>query len=432
MAQSSITYTDKIEDSGATADGRYSAANANEVKSVANANATDAQARFVALEANDTVLVATEADLPTQVGGIISLEAKNYVAVGTVVITNKLKPPKDATCRLSSTNAHAWVYTGVDTMLETADLGAGILLVQNCILVASTGTLYDITSLTNNGSVIFDTVIINGVSTLGSMTGIRFTNFLTNVFDIGQGVVFTACPYVVWSQSNIDATRDEVGSVFITVSGACGTVQINNNFVNTAGVNETVFDIEAGSSVTAGMCQSGGYNLSAGGALFAGGSKDYSDPYWKFLGNVNIPDSSMHGKVTQISNTDATSVSDGTPIKLDFTTPWTVGDSERMTPDTTGRITSASLETVNVNVMFNVKAISVTGTGNDANFYIAKNGSAIPTAVSSATLGSSAAKSITGMDIVSMAFGDYIELFIEGDGNSTDAVVSANKFIAHL
>ena len=48
MAQTNITFTDKVENLGVTAEGRASAANFNEIKSTINANATDAEARLAA------------------------------------------------------------------------------------------------------------------------------------------------------------------------------------------------------------------------------------------------------------------------------------------------------------------------------------------------------------------------------------------------
>ena len=50
MAQTNITFTDKVENLGTTADGRVSAANLNEIKSIINANATDAEARIFDLK----------------------------------------------------------------------------------------------------------------------------------------------------------------------------------------------------------------------------------------------------------------------------------------------------------------------------------------------------------------------------------------------
>lgn len=50
MAQSTITFNDKIENSGATADGRMAAADINEMKTVTNANSADAESRIASLE----------------------------------------------------------------------------------------------------------------------------------------------------------------------------------------------------------------------------------------------------------------------------------------------------------------------------------------------------------------------------------------------
>ena len=52
MAQSQITYTDKVENGGATNDGKVLAVDMNELKSVVNANATDVEGSYIPLAGN--------------------------------------------------------------------------------------------------------------------------------------------------------------------------------------------------------------------------------------------------------------------------------------------------------------------------------------------------------------------------------------------
>lgn len=65
MAQSTVTFANKVENSGATAAGKLSAADANELKSTINANATDTQAQIDARAAEIS-------NLATQVTGLAS------------------------------------------------------------------------------------------------------------------------------------------------------------------------------------------------------------------------------------------------------------------------------------------------------------------------------------------------------------------------
>ena len=66
MSYSAITYTDKVENGGTTADGLVSSANLNEIKASVNFNGADADGRLGVLELADTastVVVKQASDL---------------------------------------------------------------------------------------------------------------------------------------------------------------------------------------------------------------------------------------------------------------------------------------------------------------------------------------------------------------------------------
>jgi hypothetical protein len=101
MAQSQITRADRIEDSGATPEGRYSAAEINEQKDVNNANATDTESRLSALEANAISTGFIDyADLTTATTPIAVTALGSPVKItndGAGANSNSLFPPQGVT-----------------------------------------------------------------------------------------------------------------------------------------------------------------------------------------------------------------------------------------------------------------------------------------------------------------------------------------------
>jgi hypothetical protein len=388
------------------------------------------------ITSSNIVTVKSESDLPAPVAGVITLESKEYVFDGLVVISNTLKPPKDGVCTITGVNlfSSGIFYTGTGTLFENLDFGAGIIAVTRCLVLAPTGKLFDITG-TSAGFVVSESVIYNNVDQLGQVTNCGCTFFFSSIFNWGQGFTANSTAGITFSRLNYAFGKNQVSAVMLSINGAQLTIQVTSNFFITAGANETILDIDVASTNTGAIALGSSYDISSGGAVFAAGSKDQTNIDWFFSSNPGIKNSISFGNMNIGTPVTVTIASIGVPVIVNDTNTggtniWTNIGSERFTVDTSlGRLTYNGNEDVVVSVFVTSTIEKVGGGSDQIATLIVKNGTVL--SESKSITQNSTPTGVTSIAEVSMSTNDYLELAVLNDGSLSNIILNVSNYIVN-
>jgi hypothetical protein len=128
------------------------------------------------------------------------------------------------------------------------------------------------------------------------------------------------------------------------------------------------------------------------------------------------------------TNATATSVLNGTPVLIAGI--WSAGQQSRFTVSTAGRITYIGTKAVLVEIG-STFAVTKSGGGTDSYiFNIGKNGTIIPEAVMTRTIAAGTEAALSIVSAISMSTGDFIELFVTGDGTTDNVTLQSANILA--
>ena len=176
MAQTQITYTDRVEDAGATAEGLVGAATLNEVKSIVNANATDAQSRLTANEAKlslISVMVTQASDLAGTLSSTSIYIVDGIIDMGSQSIEI---PSGGLTIKGFSFDVSKLISSAAGYSMFTSPVGGSgnFLGMDFAIEVTGTGSeSFDLAADTGNEAIEFTRVNWNNCESRGTIDGYR-------------------------------------------------------------------------------------------------------------------------------------------------------------------------------------------------------------------------------------------------------------------
>jgi hypothetical protein len=373
---------------------------------------------------SDIVIVNSVADFPDPVADVITLEvAATYSLQGLIDISpNRLVIPDGVevfsenrlTRGLTSSNAGA---------LITANDG-GSFVFREVLLSSTGGGCY--LDLSGSGSAIFNDAFGIGsgsVSTISSMNNISFRNF--SMIDGGSGT------YGFLFSGTIGEFNCSNGfnSGWTGVLYDFGTAVFSRGMIMGGGVRMLT---DVGNTAISGMAASaniaaGSFGLVYSNKITGGGTAlsgiVYSDARWEFTKTQGIDETrsdalqSLSGNVTETVITTTS-----TPVLAMGT--WTCQDSVQFICDAAGRMTYTGEQPQSMPIDFTFSLLLASGGAATVSGVIAINGVAKTETATHVTTSASSLGS--GVCIWQHHFttGDYVELWVENDDNTTDIIVN--------
>ena len=377
------------------------------------------------LAQTNTVVVSDITDFPAPVGGVITLEDDtNYILVQPITTSNRFVCGANGTITANNPFSPFFTYTGSDTFFTGIEVNFAFRLVAlNC----PNGTLFNFSSPLSASTLGMDTVTVISCDTVGFIDDLRSFN-VTNVgvFSANQGLTVTGVTN--WSVFSATKLRIESSNV------AFVAIDFTTSLHQAVELPDLILRAPVGAVGVSGLTNSGnivtGDIATVNNGEFSGGITPLSgitnsDVRWDFSGNSGIADSRTDSIIGLVDNALATNIiassTDGSnAVKVNGV--WTDEGSSRFSADSTGRITYIGERgTVSpLDATLNVEMDS--GSNDTIAAYLVVNDVVIRASEGKATVSSSQPGTIVCQWQYTFSEGDYLELWLENQTDSTDIV----------
>lgn len=375
---------------------------------------------------SNTVFFSEESQLPAPSGGAITLLAgKIYQLTGSYSTSNRLIMSNGT--RLTALNAGSGsliTYTGSGNMISGVDVGVSI---EQIILNAPSGTVFDFEDTVGGVvNVNMDTVVILACAKIANFDDLRTLTILRSlVIAASVGMTFEGTSWVGVNTS-LSAFRGDTATFIGMDLGIMETTGLR--------LDRTTFAAVAGSPSTA----VGIKGLPSSGNIVTGSLATVSDcifedltPFegittddirWNFDTNTpNVDDTMPDILLSLVDNATETVVSVSTPTLVTGT--WNIERASHFTGSAAGRATyngERNLVTP-IDATFTVSPAS--GTNKLMRGYIAINGTEIGNSHKEINVNSGSPLQITLMWQEKLAQGDFVEIFVSNETDSTNIIV---------
>lgn len=369
-----------------------------------------------------TVVVSALSDLPTAVGGVITLEEDTeYALVNDVNVgTNRIVMQELTTITGQGAGITTLTYTGTDAMFTWVDAD---VTVRNCSVSCANGSLFDGSGPATNRYAFFSNVGFGPCRDLGTVDGIYY-----------MGVSY--CSFAGITTDGItlsgDFTRVDFSHSQLFISG--GTLfKLGSSTMDSFNASDCLFSPTAGGiGLISGVSSSANINADGIGQFIDNLITDYdmtisnislSDFRWVFRNNNRIRDTYPTLLLTMQGNATATTIaSTSTPVKVAGT--WVVGDGDAMTGTTGGRATYNGEKAARMPVVATLTIDPASGSEQDISVYIAKNGTVISTSRISSGISTSKPRMVTCQTQLTFENGDYVEVFVQNGTTVNNVTVT--------
>lgn len=369
------------------------------------------------------VLVKSEADFPTPSGGVITLDTNTlYEINGTIVLSNPINLNNAYIAGLDA-NEDVLVRTG--GAVFQGSTGGSIR--QVTLAGGGSGTAFNITGSSSERLLLQNTIVAN-MASVGTISGLGL--FFSNIVQYSgntTGVTYTNIGNLLLSNQ---AWFGNNSGTYETLTGTFGLVQKASGFSD---VPTGVTGMNVSSNPTVGRGIMLGTVFSGTGTYVNGYSTgSYPGFFFNNSWGVEAPglpleiDAVAYGNIyiTTPAVTNITSVS--TPVKVNGTT--TPVRMFRAASTVNNRITYQGSATKVFNIQASLSGFSA-GSNVNYTFFIARNGTVLPaTGIQTRFVGggggSSDVRALSFTGTVELAPGDYIEVFVQNDENTTNVTIS--------
>lgn len=205
------------------------------------------------------VYFTRESDLPTPVGGVITLAANTTYTMyndspatspqKTVDISHRIQIPDAGGVRITSVGLATAIlnYSGSDSFLTTSANFTGFLHIDELFLSCPTGTLFDIDGVLPIGSEFFPRIFMSGMGVfntlnLGTIKTISVNFNVGAFFSCQQGLTLDGIDEALIGDWRFANWQNAAGAVMLTAKNILRFPKIQNCTFETA-ANETAFDI---------------------------------------------------------------------------------------------------------------------------------------------------------------------------------------------
>lgn len=359
------------------------------------------------------VRVRSAADFPAPVAGVITLVAGvEYEINGTIVLTNSINL-NGCTIKGEDSSNDKLIYTGGGAMFTGNKTGN----LRFLSITASAGSVFNIDALATNQNMVVQNCFFLGCNSVGTIAGVGGTVFFATVayFVNTNGITFQNDHNVVLNNTLWDVSNFNIYERFV---GTFNVIQLlGGDRLVTSANTATALDISGITSVSAASAK---VIMFVGTGTYVNGTFTNS---WEVEANgvSTQKDDVAGGNMYMTTPTATTFGAINTPVKVLGTTT-SVG-LYRMTNPANNRLTYTGSKT---RAFFVSCALSITQPNSNRffSFYIAKNGVVIPESRQDIKVVNSTDQvSIPISCRVTMAPGDYIEVWVANQTATTDVTV---------
>ena len=364
--------------------------------------------------ASNVVIVNELSDFPTAAGGVITLgDDSAYLISAHLTTADRFVLGVNTVVYGPDSSVSSLTYTGVDAMFTAARDGSSKLTLLS--LDCPNGALLDITSPTNAGVFQLVNATIISCDTIGTIGDIQAMQFTDVSFQeiISGGCVFTGDIGVFVGTRSLYAIT--VGAVF-----DFGTAVFHAGW----SLESSFANLAAGTYFLNGLIDSGNMDAAALGTLFntrfsgAGvplNGLAVTDARWEFLGNDDLHNSRTSILATN-SGTTVSILAVATPVIIGAT--WLLSNESRITGTAAGRFTYEGKGS-QVHMQASITADIAISTQN-CTFYVYKNGVEEVNSGMTRELSAGNPGNLSLIWQLELEAGDYIELFAENNGSTSD------------
>jgi hypothetical protein len=366
------------------------------------------------LNGNAIVVIRKLADFPASVGGVITLENKDYLIEGTIDLLGS---------RLNSTQICSIQGMSAETsILKSTGLAIGDYLVsttktmplKNITLTSGTAKCLYVDSA-GTGAYDFESVNFVNCSTIGIIKNIDNMIMFNCALLSSNGLQFDGTINTIAVDTCFFSTNV---SNLITVKSTCTIARrlrviFSSVFVATA---TNFMAIENTASIPNDQLIILRCNFSGPGTPFSGVTSSNNISDW--VDNKGISNSKTLGKCSMTGNVTATVVAATSTFYKALGTTIANALNQRFS-HTNNRLTY----TGTVTKIFSINAVLSVSAGNNQMIAvrIAKNGVTITSSQSSTTTsGTGASENINSQEVIELVANDYIEVFIANDTAATN------------
>jgi hypothetical protein len=372
---------------------------------------------------NNTVIVSEISDLPTAVGGVITLEDnKDYLFVSDVTTSNRFVLGADTVVRAVDPFTVTLTYTGTGVMFTCPNGRQGI---KEISISCANGTVFG-GSPGVIGNLLVRFVYFNSVKHFGTIYKPFFGLFdCLIITHTGQGFSWpTGATEQRLRMNNIN--------VLNTTSATMTFLDLQDAVFNSFDIRSVIFqDTVPGqtflSGVAAGANMSGqtiGYvnNVSIQGLMAMLDTITTDEAGWNFGECNKIPDTNPHSLLYLSAAANTTIATASTPVVVNGT--FTSEAAQVFTNNVNGRATYIGKRSAFKSLSLTISLEPVSGTGKDLAVYFAKNGAVIAATKVNRT-SSSGSSAVVNVDWgAELVTNDYIEVFVANDTDSTSILVN--------
>lgn len=371
----------------------------------------------------DIVIVNSVSDFPTPVANVITLEASTtYSLQGLIDIgANRLVVPGGVEIFSENRLTRGLTSDNVGAMITASDGGAFVL--RELLLIAQLGSFFD---LSGGGSFVANNVLCTGssfVSSFGPMFNISLRTL--SLLDGGSGV-----KGFLWTGTHGEFNCDK--GFYLNWDGTLfdfGTAVFSRGMILGGGCR---FEAKAGTTAIDGAAASANISSGSFGLVYANKFNGdgtalstilSSDARWVFHTNQGIPETRPDGLVSLTGNATETVIgSIGVPVLTTGT--WVCQPASQFDCTVAGRLTYTGESIISLPIDATFSIAMASGGTQTVSGVLAKNGVVIPE--TKQELSASSSQPDSGSSIWQVVFtnGDFIELFVANETNTTNLVVN--------
>lgn len=374
------------------------------------------------LQGAATVIVNTISDLPAAAAGVIQLDDNiKYIFQGAISTADRFALGANNSLTSLNMQGPAVTYTGTGVMWTGVDVD---LYVDAIRLAAPNGTFWSLSDTVGGvREVYMNAVRYDSGGTFGTFDNLSVLNMRNSGGFCQQGMTIVGAD---WNALGLIRVR------IVSTSASCIGVDLGTAVCKIYDIESLIVDAPAGGIGINGAASSANVFTGSIGlilnSLFIGGlttplvGLTTDDVRWNYQGNsANVPNTQPDSMLSIVSNATPTVVSVGVPTLVLGT--WTDERSSHFTNTAAGRAAYVGERDLTTPIDVSITLDVASGTNKSIRCYIAKNGTVITNSGKAVLVSSGTPVEVTLQWQDALAENDYVEIYIENEGDSVNPTV---------